>query len=204
MARSFYSNEQSIAQSELPVAVPQPVSSTEESLTTEFVEGHKVNRSGFLEQHTQQVRESLNQNLNIATAEYNNLKASANNEWNNLVENVTSVYDPRDRFLPNFNYALTVMLTGSILAAKKSLPVRFITPVVFGAAAFKLFLPRTFANTCDAVKNYEAEHSPQVLSFQRAVKASLQDVEQGVCQASTEANKQLIQLVHDVRVNLTK
>lgn len=202
-SRSFYAEEKDIAFSQVPVEKAS-VPVEEDTIKKEFVSGYEVDRSSFLEEHTKVLRGKLNTQLSIVTAEYNNLRSAAKNEWDNAINKITSVYDPEDKFLPNFNYALTIMLSGSILASKSSLPVRFITPVVFGTAAFKFFLPRTFANTCNAVMNYEANNYPDVLSFQRSIKDSLQQLEKQGCDLQRDANEQLVKLVHDVRVSLTK
>lgn len=206
-SRSFYAEETGIDKSNVSVPVQEQyaqITAAQEPVTREFLEGHKVNRSSYLENQLQVVREKLYQEVTLVQAEYYNLKAASLNEWNNFVDTVTSVYDPRDKFLPNFNYALTALLTGSILANKRSFAVRFITPLVIGTTASKFFLPRTFDNTLNAIKNYEAEKYPEVLSFQRSIKSGLQDSENSLIDLSTRANEQLVQLIHDVRVSLTK
>lgn len=199
MPRAFYTEQKDLSQTELDIPVTHQHTEAPELLDKQFVDGQKVNRASFLESKLQTVRESLYQDVTIAGAEWNNVKAATANEWNNLINTVTSVYDPRDKFLPNFNYALTIMLSGSILANRSSLPVRFLTPVVFGATAFKFFLPGTFDNTTNAVKNWEAREHPELLGFQRSLKAGVTDVETTLSLWRAQGEQQLIDWVHQLR-----
>jgi organizing structure protein 2 len=76
--------------------------------------------------------------------------------------------------------------------------------VTFGLAGFKLFLPYTFSNTVNAVKNYEAEEYPDLLQFQRSLKQYAIETEQSIEQLSEDAKLSLIQGVHDIRESITK
>jgi organizing structure protein 2 len=215
-SRSFYEQDEDISfspildTSEVPqdqpteLIKPKVEQSSTEKIVTKYVDGHKIKTSSFLETHVNSVRNQLIDQWNYASAELSNLQSAACNEWNNVTESVTSVYDPRDEFLPSFIYALTGTLVGSILVNQRSLPVRFITPVTFGLAGFKLFLPYTFSNTVNAVKNYEAEEYPDLLQFQRSLKQYAIETEQSIEQLSEDAKLSLIQGVHDIRESITK
>lgn len=219
-SRSFYEKDDDLSLSSIIAEPQQTIDDTpaletaakqakkpvekEETVVTKYVDGFKINTSNFLEKHLHGVRSSIINNLNYADAEYRNLKSAACNEWTNLTSGLTSLYDPKDEFLPSFIYALTFMLSGSILVNRRSLPVRFITPIVFGIAGFKMFLPGTFCNTSRAIKNWEAKEHPDLLQGQRALKQSWIDAERAIEQTGAELNQGLINTVHDIRTSLVK
>lgn len=207
-SRSFYQQEDEVALPPVQLESVQeqsseqtPVTATNEAtgMVSQYVEGYKVQSSSFLEAHTKVVRSSIAEKVNYVEAEYNNLKSAAFNEWNTLTSNITSVYDPRDHFLPSFIYALTTTLTGSILVSKKSLPVRFFTPLAFAVGSFKYFLPLTYENTKQSVKSWEAESTPELLEFQKYVKSFTGEVEDDVVKIGEAMNQGLIDFVHQIR-----
>ncbi|KAH3674666.1 hypothetical protein WICPIJ_009508 [Wickerhamomyces pijperi] len=207
-SRSFYQQDEEVAPISTPIeqqsttttsTTTKPTTNEVTGVVSEYIEGYKIQTSSFLEAHSQVLRSALAEKVNYVEAEYNNLKSAATNEWNTLTSNIVSVYDPRDQFLPSFIYALTTTLTGSILVSKRSLPVRFITPLVFAIGSFKYFLPLTYNNTKSSIKSWEAESTPELLEFQKSVKGFASDLEDGVVKTGDSLNQGLIDLVHQAR-----
>ena len=86
---------------------------------------------------------------------------------------MSSLHDRREEFFPNALYVLTGGLFGSVLARKRNLFVRFLSPVAFGLISFRFFFPSTFANVfgyLDAAerKNLPDVHNKQVELINRA------------------------------------
>lgn len=211
-SRSFYEQDDNLNLSPIIDTPPVNTASAKEIKKTEvneievkssFIDGYKINTSNFLEKHLNTLRSKTINQLNIIDAEVSNVTSAFKNEANTLYSHIYSVYDPRDQFLPSFIYALTTTLTGSILVNRKSLPVRFLSPLVFAAVGFKVFLPRTFDNTINAIKNWEAESYPELLNYQRSFKKFLIDSEEQAKAASKDLNKSLVATVHDIRTSLT-
>ncbi|KAH3672424.1 hypothetical protein WICMUC_004260 [Wickerhamomyces mucosus] len=215
-SRSFYSNEEdpSISQiisnndniksqiiqnqkdEEKPVA-----KSNSKEIISKYVDGYQINSNNYLETQLNSYRSSIISKLNYIDAEYKNLKSASKNEFKSLTDNITSVYDPKDQFLPNFIYALTTTLSGSILVSKKSLPIRFLTPILFSIGSFKFFLPNTFNNSIQSIKNWENEELPQLLKFQKSIKSSISQFEQSIEKSGENLNQSLIETVHDIRTS---
>lgn len=213
-SRHFYEQDDDLNLSPIietkPASLEPTKSKTKKELESDttvkstFIDGYKINTSNFLEKHLNTLRANLINQLNIADAELGNITSAFRNEVNTLYSNIYSVYDPKDQFLPSFIYALTTTLTGSILVNKRSLPIRFFSPLLFATVGFKVFLPRTFDNTVDAIKNWEAHSYPELLEVQRSFKKSLVDLEQQACQTTKDLNNSLIATVRDIRTTLTK
>lgn len=206
--RSFYSDDEDLKYSPI-LETSNPHIKTvdhpkEKEIVSEFVDGHKIDSSSYLNKSFNSIRNKIIYQLDLTTAEFRNLKSAAKNEINNLTENITSVYDPKDEFLPNFIYALTTTLFGSILVNRKSLPVRFFTPLLFGLASFKFFLPLTFSNTANAIRNYESKEYPELLDQQRSFKNFILETESSLEKLSSDSNQYLIDTVRQIRESVTK
>jgi len=182
----------------------QSSSKNETEVKSALLDGYKINTSSFLEKHLNSIRSCTINKLNIADSELKNLTAVFRNEINNLYSNLYSVYDPNDQFLPSFIYALTTTLTGSILVNKKSLPIRFFSPLVFAVLGFKVFLPGTFDKTINATKNWEAHSYPELLNYQRSFKKILIETEQQAIKISQDFNGSLVSTIHEIRTSLSK
>ncbi|CCH41859.1 hypothetical protein BN7_1398 [Wickerhamomyces ciferrii] len=211
-SRSFYEQEDDLNLSPIVEAPKEStIKSTKQSepestneLKSTFIDGYKINTSNFLEKHFNSIRKSIITQFDIANAELNNITAASRNEINNLYSNLVSVYDPKDEFIPGFIYTLTSTLTGSILVHNRGLTLRFLSPLLLASLGFKFFLPGTFNNTLNVVKNWEAEFHPDLLQSQRNLKKFLIDSENQLEDFGKNANQSLISTIHDIRTSLTK
>lgn len=189
--RSFYNDEQQ--------AITTPIQPDSRApIKQEMLDGHIISSNDSLETQMKSLRTTAISKLNLVHAEYNNITSAANNELNNLKASVLSYYDPRDHFQPNFIYALTLTLSSAVFVNNRSFLTRFSVPLACGLASFNYLLPRTFRNVKNAVQNYEADYHPDLLEFQRSVKATSKNLTTSATVLAADLNQQLISAVHDV------
>ncbi|KAG7884902.1 hypothetical protein KL938_001159 [Ogataea parapolymorpha] len=164
MGRSFYSDEEDILPTPgLNQPIPKELSRKEDLLRNphkQVVDGKVISTNSTLEKYAKQAREYAVQKLDIFDAEYKNLHAAYLNEKRNAIDKYHQLV--AEPVLPSGLYILTAMLTGSIMVRTRSLPLRFVTPMVFGLIATEYLMPKTLQNTTGWLSSLEREHFPEV------------------------------------------
>jgi MICOS complex subunit MIC26 len=78
-----------------------------------------------------------------------------------------SLRAPEEPLTPGFLYTGIAALSGSILTARRSLPLRILAPPTFFIFAFNHFLPRTAENTYDYAEELEDRYAPRFGQIRR-------------------------------------
>ncbi len=165
-----------------------------------FIKGMGIRTAPVLEEYVNKTRLVLHEKLSYYGAELGTQQSALCNEYRTIKNEVqSSIKEP---VLPNLIYILTSSLTGSILVNKRSLPLRFITPVIFGGVAFNYFMPRSYNVVQEKFKNYEKENLPDVYRNQITFAEKCQDFKNGVFEGLDNTRNQIENSVHDARVYL--
>ncbi|CAK7892482.1 hypothetical protein CAAN1_01S10286 [[Candida] anglica] len=163
-----------------------------------FIQGMSIRTTPILEEYTNIARHYLHEKWSYYGAELETQKSALSNEVTSVKQEIRSVV--REPVLPNLIYVLTATLSGSILVNRRALPVRFITPLLFGGASLSYFMPKTFSEISSCIDSYEAKHLPEVRSLQTDLKKQYQEAERATDQQLDCAKKTLTSAVHDARV----
>ncbi|KAJ6460055.1 apolipo protein O-domain-containing protein [Mycena vitilis] len=81
---------------------------------------------------------------------------------NKVEHRIKSLLPPDERLVPGVLYAGIALLSGSIVARHRALPIRLILPPVLGTAAFAHFLPKHSHNIRSYLSDLEDTHFPTV------------------------------------------
>lgn len=163
-----------------------------------FIHGMGVRTTPYLEQYVNKFRLYLHDKLAVYEAELGTQKTAFINEVNSIARSIEATI--KEPVLPGLIYILTATLTGSILVNRRSLPIRFITPLVFGAGATSYFMPSTYETISDKYSKYEKEQFPEF--HQQKHELLVNNYEKFSREFNTrvhEANGQLKLGVHDAR-----
>lgn len=167
-----------------------------------FIKGMGIRTAPILEQYFNKARLVLHENVSYFGAELGTQKSAINNEYNNIKGEINSVI--REPVLPNLIYILTTTLTGSILVNRRSLPVRFITPVAFAGIAFNYFMPRSYNEVTKKFTAYEKENFPEIYKNQLLLKENYHESKKNVSEALDSSKKLIECSVRDARIYLTE
>ncbi|KAH3668762.1 hypothetical protein OGAPHI_002517 [Ogataea philodendri] len=201
MARSFYSDQEEV----LPTpgvnqAISKDLKKKEDTLHDphkKLVEGKVITVNSTLENYAKKARQYALQKLEIFEAEYNNLHAAYLNEKRNFLDKYHQlVVEP---VLPSGLYVLTAMLTGSIIVRTRSLPTRFVTPVVFGLASFSYLMPQTSSNTFNWLDAIKREQLPETSKQLDEAKLQVSKLASDIDQTRAQWRQQLTDSVRCVR-----
>lgn len=166
-----------------------------------FIHGMGVRTTPYLEQYINKFRLYSHDKLAIYEAELGTQKTAFVNEMNSIFRSVESTI--REPVLPGLIYILTATLTGSIMVNKRSLPVRFAAPLVFGAGATSYFMPYTFETLTDKYSKFERETFPELhQQKQELLIENYEKFSREFCKGINQANGVLHETVHDVRTKL--
>lgn len=166
-----------------------------------FIKGMGVRTAPVLEEYFNKARLILHDNLTYYGAELGTQKSALANEYNSLRSEIhSSIKEP---VLPNLVYILTASLTGSILVNRRALPLRFVTPVIFGGAAFNYFMPKSFNDVQQKFVKYEKENLPEAYNTQINVANNYQEFRHLAKGSLNSLNQQIECSVHDARLYLT-
>lgn len=167
-----------------------------------FIQGMSIRTTPILENYANQVRLFLHDKFSLYSAELGTQKSAIVNEYRSIANQVQlTVKEP---VLPNLIYILTATLSGSILVSRRALPLRFITPVIFGGAATSYFMPNTFETISQKIQSYEKDVAPEVYQAQNDFISKIGEVRKEAEKGSDNLQGQLTETVHDVRVSLIK
>lgn len=199
MTRSFYENDERI------VTKPGYNAEISDELKDKegfhgivgFVNGMEVRTFPWLEKYAHDARVVLHDYVSYYGAELATQFSSVSNELNTLSSEVQSVL--KEPVLPAGILVLTAALSGSILVNRRSLPVRFVTPIVFGGFAYKYFMPRSYVATADKMAAYEQLHFPDLYNKHVELSDRLRHERRNLNNQLEEARAQLQQSVHNMR-----
>ncbi|KAJ7493867.1 apolipo protein O-domain-containing protein [Mycena latifolia] len=90
---------------------------------------------------------------------------------NRVEHRIKALLPPDERLVPGALYAAIAFLAGSILARRRSLPLRFIAPPALGLGAAAYFLPRTSANVRAYLSDLEDHYTPELARVHETGKA---------------------------------
>lgn len=120
----------------------------------------------------------------------------------NAEKSVTSLFSEikseKEDILPGGIYVLVSTLSGSILARNRSFLVRGFMPVVFGAAAFRYFLPQTCNNTGKLIWRFE-QKAPAIAEAHVKTQQHVDGLVNGVSSAVSYGKKSLESSVSSIR-----
>ncbi|QPG76720.1 hypothetical protein FOA43_004114 [Brettanomyces nanus] len=162
--RSFYSDQSSVN----PLPVGEDVNShqekSESSSNVIYVDGKVINTHPALETYSRETRTWISDKASSWTDIFNSYKAraafqlaKADSQYHQII---------LEPLLPQSLYVITATLTGSILARRRSLSMRFISPILFGIVSFGLFMPKSSTNCSQLFINLEAERFPDLKKMQ--------------------------------------
>lgn len=165
-----------------------------------YVQGMAIRTTPYLEKYSNSIRLWLHDKVSIYSAELGTQKSFINNEINSLKNEIDSTI--QEPVLPGLIYILTATLTGSIVASRRALPIRFITPIIFGTAATAYFTPKTFDSITSKYENYERNTFPEINKQKHELcdeycKLKAQS-EQSIANAKTDLQNS----IHDARMKL--
>lgn len=165
-----------------------------------FIKGMGIRTAPVLEEYVNKTRLILHEKLSYYGAELGTQQSALCNEYRTIKNEVqSSIKEP---VLPNLIYILTSSLTGSILVNRRSLPLRFITPVIFGGVAFNYFMPRSYNVVQEKFTTYEKENLPDAYKNQITLAEKYQDFKKGLFEGLDNTSTQIENSVHDARLYL--
>lgn len=167
-------------------------------IKNETIDGVKVKTSKVLEENVASARKwlvgqskELQEQLDSGLQKYLHVER-------HVSSTVADLKSEHEDLLPGSVYVLISALSGSIFARRRNFLVRFVTPVVFGVAAFKYFLPHTFANTSSFVWKLE-QKAPVVSETHIKIQSQIESLASGVKSLAQDGQKGLETGVHKTR-----
>lgn len=201
--RSFYADdEDSITKPGFNSKITEELKEKESAHgNISFIQGMGIRTVPIFEKYSNKFRLFLHEKLQVYSAELETQKSAASNEWNMVKSEYSQVIT--EPVLPSLIYILTVSLTGSILVNRRSLPVRFITPLVFGGIAFNYFMPESYANAQRKLIGLEKDNYPEVYKQQNELIDQYKEYKKQFNQSLFQAETQLQKNIHEVNVYLS-
>lgn len=163
-----------------------------------LVNGMTIRSSDFLESQLKSFRSFTISNLDYYFYEYQTLKSSLCNELHSVSNKYNQLV--AEPVLPNSIYILVSTFSGSILVNRRSLPVRFITPVIFGTVAFSQFMPRSFKNARQFLWENEKSYCPEFAKFHINTLIGFQNAKVKYHETLNSGNQKLVDTVHEIRL----
>lgn len=163
-----------------------------------FIQGMGIRTTPYLEEYANKVRHFLHEKWSYYGAELRTQKSAALNEYNSIADNISSSI--KEPVLPSLIYILTASFSGSILVNKRALPIRFITPILFGGVAFKYLMPQSFEVCSQRFFQTEKENFPELYDNQVAGLQEIDAYKKQLEDTNLSIKKQLQDTVHDARL----
>lgn len=167
-----------------------------------YIQGMTIRTTPILEKYSNSLRLWLSDKLSIYTAEFDTQISSFRNEVNSINHEINSTI--KEPVLPALIYIVTATLTGSILASKRSFPVRFLSPIVFGTGATAYFAPKTFDTITSKYESYEQKQFPQFNKQKHELLDEYNKFKSQSEQSITQAKMDLQNSIHDARLKIIK
>lgn len=200
MARAFYEDDE--------VVVTKPGHNEEISKDLKnkessngpinFVDGMGVRSTPFIESQMNKFRFFLHDKLSLIEAEFDTQVTAANNEFNFLKSKFNTVV--KEPVLPNSIYILTATLTGSILANRRGLTLRTLSPLLFTIGGFKYFMPQSSRHIQNDIIEYEKENYPKFYNQQVEYMNQIKNSQQQLRDQGKQLDVQLLESIHKVRL----
>ncbi|KAG7195039.1 uncharacterized protein KQ657_004152 [Scheffersomyces spartinae] len=198
--RSFYEDDSDVISIPgLATAIPEDLKAKEGAHgEVSFVDGMTVRTSPYLEKYANEVRYYVHDKYTIIAAELATQRLALRQEWNSVTSflNNDLIKDP---LLPNSIYILTITLLGSIAARNRGLPLRFLTPAVFGTGAVAYYAPNTFNATKSHLCQLERENLPELYQQQQQLKSQWDALKDKGDRLSAQLEAELQNSVHQTR-----
>lgn len=201
MARSFYEDD------ELVVTKPGYVDEISKKLESKetlnnvtYVKGMAIRSPPYLEEQLNKIRLYTHSKLSIVEAELNTAVSATKNEINNVSQCIDSMI--KDPVLPNIIFILTATLSGSILVNRRSLPLRFLSPTVFGILSFSYFMPSSYNEVKSRITAYESEKCPELYQQQSQFFKELENQRKELNFKINNLNEDLASQIHEARYKL--
>lgn len=159
MGRSFYKDEEDqYSTPGLPTV--SHIKNEANELTTATEADIKINKFGnlittspALESFVSKIRETTTSYYNIINEKFEFYTSTAGSHLEMTKYKILDFKGEHEDLLPNGCTVLTATLVGSIVSRNRSLPIRFVTPILFGGIALKYVLPETYANVSNGFQH---------------------------------------------------
>lgn len=154
--RSFYNEETQVAAAVGTPSEPQVPKLVQEELTAE----------SFLESKLKVAREELLKYFDLSKQIYIEKSEEYFDTERKVTSTLSSLHNKREELFPNALYVLTGGLFGSVLARKRNILFKLVSPLACGVLSFKLFFPHTFDNVFGYLDKAERDNLPDVYTKQ--------------------------------------
>lgn len=170
--RRFYENDTAsptVPGQDLPASETQYQQLAPQSV----VNGVTVRSTPQVELVFRSVRRSLHDAYSSSMDYLYDKRVSVHEAERQVSSTMAGLHNRREDLLPNTIYVAIAALSGNIAARRRGLMAKAVLPVGFGVAAFRYFMPETFANTTQFLWRVEQKSMPelaqqQVLAFEKA------------------------------------
>ncbi|EAZ63837.2 hypothetical protein PICST_37814 [Scheffersomyces stipitis CBS 6054] len=116
-----------------------------------------------------------------------------------VTSTVGELHAKSEDLLPNSIYIVIATLSANIAARQRGIIAKATFPVAFGLAAFKYFLPQTFANTTGFLWKLEKNNLPQIAQQQEYVFNKTGELVQKIEQTSESSKKSIESSIHSLK-----
>lgn len=216
MARQFYTSDHTPSLPGLPEATKEDhvleqsvsLSDSYSSLKPEspvFINnfGSQIASTPALEAIASKMRTTTTEWYEQVSEKWDLYSSVAVSHWGMTIDRTKAIVSPEDQFLPNSLYVLSSTLLGSIIVRNKGLPLRFITPWVFGAISLNFALPNTYNNISSSFGNkYRQMEEQKLPELKKAREESLEGWKQLKESSNSQVDsawESLVTAVHNTR-----
>lgn len=113
----------------------------------------------------------------------------------NATRTLAGLHDKREDLFPNSIYVIIAAMLGLIVARPRGIVVRATLPLLFGGAAFRYFLPQTFANTGLFAWKLEEKKFPKVALLHERV---ISEVDKTIANLEKSAENNVSYIGHKI------
>lgn len=179
--RSFYNEETQVAAAVGTPTEPQVPKLVQEEQTAE----------SFLESKLKVAREELLKYFDLSKQVYIDKSKEYFDTERKVMSTISSLHNKREELFPNALYVLTGGLFGSVLARKRNIFVKLISPLACGLISFRIFFPHTFDNTFGYLNEAEKESLPDVYTKQTELINKAEDLVKKTSESSEAGVKEI-------------
>lgn len=209
MGRSFYTDEdETYSTPGLPTVAQDlhPKSElTELSTINKF--GNAITTAPGLQSFVSRIRETTLQYYEAFDEKFEFYTDTAKAHFGMTTDRIWSFKDENENLLPDSITVLTSTLIGSIVARNHSLPIRFITPLLFGSIALKFTLPKTSDNISEGFGKIglalESKYFPDFKDVRHNACNQIEETIKNTQNLKNDAWNGLVKTVHDSRESIS-
>ncbi|ODV95290.1 hypothetical protein PACTADRAFT_50036 [Pachysolen tannophilus NRRL Y-2460] len=196
--RDFYEDDDQITP--IPgTVIPASASELEVLGPNKLVSGVSVRSPSVLENFFKSVRqESLNYYQNVEN-KFNELTDKYYTKEREVTSTISSLHDRREDLFPNSIYIVVGTLAGTIVARRRNILIRALSPLVFGLFSFAIFLPQTFENSKKLVWKLEQKNLPEFASRQKLAAEKVDSLVNDVEKTAGEGKRKIDSTIKDTR-----